>query len=103
MPFGILVIVLVALFGVGGMIVIALRRMGWLGHTDHPVSSGLANGLAEINAMLQPQQPSAEALAQLRDEGEDEQDEGEGDDVHRGLRPSGRSGHGGRSTNSKSG
>ena len=60
------------------IIVVALRRMGWLGKSDRPVSSGAAAWLGDINEMLQPQLPTAEQLAKLKEEGEDEEDDGDG-------------------------
>ncbi len=76
----------VFVLGFGWLLFVGLRRMGWIGHTDHPASSGFAAGLADVNAMLQPQHPPAEALAQAKEQ--DEQDEGQGDDELRNDRPS---------------
>lgn len=60
------------------IIVVGLRRMGWLGKSDRKVSSGVATWLADINEMLQPQMPTAQQIERLREEGEDEEDEGQG-------------------------
>lgn len=65
------------------VIVIALRRIGWLGKTDYPVSSGIANWLADINAMLQPQQPTAEVIAQAQQQEDEDEDDGDGNDPER--------------------
>ncbi len=69
------------------IIVVGMRRMGWLGKSDRKVSSGAAAWLGEINEMLQPQLPTAEQLAKLSEEGEQEEDEGEGDPPEAGLAP----------------
>lgn len=42
-------------------------------------SSGAAAALAEVSAMLDPGQPTAEALASLREGEVDEEDEDDGD------------------------
>ncbi len=57
-----------------GVGVPALIGYAWL--RGRKVSSGMAGALAEVSEMLDPQQPKAEVLAQLR-EGERDED---GDD-----------------------
>ncbi|MEM9460877.1 MAG: hypothetical protein AAGF11_42330 [Myxococcota bacterium] len=61
------------------VIVVALRRMGWLGKSDRKVSSGVATWLADLNEMLQPQMPTAQQLERLREEGEQDEDEDDAD------------------------
>jgi hypothetical protein len=71
-------------FGVVALVVVAVRRTSRLGRAGHGVSSGVANWLADINAMLQPQRPTAEVITQAKD-GEEEHDD-EGDDKEPGRR-----------------
>ncbi len=85
MPIGLAVFLVFFVGGLGWVLFMGLRRMGWLGHTEHPTSSGFAAGLADLNAMLQPHHPPAEALAEAKEQ--DEEDEGEGDDELRNERP----------------
>jgi hypothetical protein len=67
--------------GVAVLLTVSLRRMGWLGdgRRRRSISSTVAGGLAELNELLQPTQPSVEALARLHDEDGDEQPDDEGE------------------------
>ncbi|MCX4241112.1 hypothetical protein [Paraliomyxa miuraensis] len=78
MPDPLFVIVLFIAIGLPVLVVVGIRRMGGVRGGRGGVSSGVANWLADVNAMLQPQQPTAEVLRRAKEA--DEEREGEGDD-----------------------
>lgn len=56
-------------------LVVALRRMGWLGPTDRRASTGMGAWLQDMNAMLQPNQPRAEEIRRVAEEADENEDE----------------------------
>lgn len=60
------------------LMLVGLRRMGWLGgRGDRKATSGAVNWMVDLNEMLQPQLPRAEQIQRMQEEGEEDEDDGD--------------------------
>ncbi len=80
MPTALEIVVGFVVLGLVAAMVVALRRMGWLGRTERRASTGMASWMQDFNNMLQPNQPRAEEIRRVSEEAaEREREDGEGD------------------------
>ena len=67
-------------FGLAVALVVGTVQIARRKNRPSRLSGAAGNWLADINAMLQPQQPTPEALQKAKEKGEEDEDEGDDED-----------------------